>query len=46
MLWGFAKTVGGPDDFQSPSTYTDDYGVIVCDSYAAVISGVASDTEY
>jgi len=46
MLWGFAKTVAGPDNFQSPSTYTDDYGVIACDGYAAVISGVASDTEY
>lgn len=46
MLWGFAKSVLGPDNFQSPSTYTDDYGVIAVDAYAAAIAGVASDTEY
>jgi N4-gp56 family major capsid protein len=45
MLWGFAKSVLGPDDFQSPSTYTDDYGVVTIDSYAAALSGTASDTE-
>ena len=46
MLWGFKKPKFGPDNFQSPSTYTDDYGVIACDGYAAVIAGKASDTEY
>ena len=45
MLWGFAKSVLGPDDFQGASTYTDDYGVIACDGYAAVTAGLASDTE-
>lgn len=45
MLWGFKKAVMGPDDFQSPATYTDDFGVIACDSYAAALSGTASDTE-
>jgi hypothetical protein len=46
MLWGFKKSVLGPNNFQSPSTYTDDYGVIAVDSYAVAISGLASDTEY
>jgi len=46
MLWGFKKSVLGPDDFQSPSTYTDDFAVITVDGYAAAISGLASDTEY
>lgn len=46
MLWGFTKSVFGPDDFQGASTYTDDYGVITVDGYAAAIDGVASDTEY
>ena len=45
MLWGFKKAVLGVDDFTSPSTYTDDYGVIACDGYAAAPSGTASDTE-
>ena len=46
MLWGFAKSVFGPDDFQGASTYTDDYGVITVDGYAAATAGLASDTEY
>ena len=46
MLWGFAKSVLGPDNFQSPTTYTDDYAVIAVDAYAAVVAGMASDTEY
>jgi N4-gp56 family major capsid protein len=45
MLWGFKKTVMGPDDFQGASTYTDDYGVITIDGYGAVTAGLASDTE-
>jgi len=46
LLWGFAKAVLGPDNFQSPSTYTDDYSVITIDGYAAATAGLASDTEY
>ena len=46
MLWGFKKSVLGPDNFQNPSSYNQDYGVIAVDSYAVAISGLASDTEY
>jgi hypothetical protein len=46
MLWGFKKSVLGPNNFQNPSTYTDDFSVIAVDAYAAVIAGLASDTEY
>ena len=49
MLWGFAKSVLGTDDFQgtdADTTYTDDYSVITVDGYAAATAGLASDTEY
>lgn len=44
LLWGLKKSILGPDNFQSPSTYTDDYGVIALDSYAVALTGTASDT--
>lgn len=45
MLWGFKKTVLGPDDFQAPTAYAEDYGVITIDGYGAAVAGLASDTE-
>jgi hypothetical protein len=45
LLWGMKKAVLGTSNLQSGSpTYTDDFGVIACDGYAAVVAGVASDT--
>ena len=46
MLWGFKKSILGPDDYANPSTYTDDYGVISCEGYGSAQAGLASDTEY